>query len=166
MTARCRRHNRRGGASVVTHILSRAIVVALAAQLASETQAQQPAVLVPALTLQNIALDFDEGRNLMYCYFGRADRTVLRIEVDSVTTVTTPSACAGMGLAFVTRIADAEFLMQALRGLIDGCPQFAVVSAFYRTEEVELDGGRLRAPRALSVIRGATAVTLSRRSGG
>jgi len=71
-----------------------------------------------------------------------------------------------MGLGFVTRIADVEFLMQAIRGLIEASPQFAVVSAYYRTEDVQLDGGKLRGARALSVLRGAPTLALSKRSGG
>jgi hypothetical protein len=150
----------------VKPVFSRALVVALAAQLASHAQAQEPTLLVPAPMLQSIASDFDAGLNPLYCFFGRADRTLLKVEVDSTRTVASPSACAGMGLGFVARIANAEFLMHALRGLIEVNPQFEVVSAFYKTEDVEIDGGRLHAARALSVIRGAPSVTLGRRSGG
>jgi len=151
----------------VTPLFSRAIVVALAAHLASEIQAQpQPTVTVPAPALQTIALDFDQGRNPIYCYFGRVEQAVLSVHVDSVTTVASPSACHGIGLGFVTRIANAEFLMQAIRGLIEASPEFAVVSAYYRTEDIPMDGGVLRGARALSVLRGAPTLALSKRSGG
>lgn len=110
-------------------------------------------------SLKRVAADFDEGRNVMYCLFGRIKPAAhLRVHVDSVAMVDSPNACAGMGFAFVSRIPDRAFLAQVLRGLIDSSPRFSVVSAFYATEEIELRGDRFRAARAFSVVRG-TAVT-------
>jgi hypothetical protein len=108
-------------------------------------------------SLMRVAADFDEGRNLMYCLFGRiTSASRVRVHVDSIALVESPNACNGMGFAFASRIPDRAFLAQILRGLIDSSPRFAVVSAFYATEEIELHGDRFRAARAFSVVRGVT----------
>jgi hypothetical protein len=113
-------------------------------------------VETPLPVLMSIAADFDAGRNPMYCYFGRAAATAQPlVHVDSMTTISTPGACHGIGVAYIARIEDRAFLMHALRGLIESNPDFLVVSAFYRTEELMRDGECVRAARALSVLRAA-----------
>lgn len=110
---------------------------------------------MPTAYLQDIALDFDQGINPFYCYFGtRSASSVATIRVDSVTRVSSPAECAGNGLGFVSRVSDPIFLGQALKGVISGMPRFLVVSAFYRTEDVEHDGKMVHVAHALSVIRG------------
>jgi hypothetical protein len=130
-----------------------ALAVATAPRAA---QAQDSAELViPTAYLQDIALDFDQGINPFYCYFGaRSASAPATIRVDSVTRVMTPAECAGNGLGFVSRVSDLAFLGQALTGVISGMPRFLVVSAFYRTEDVEHDGKRVHVAHAVSVIRG------------
>ncbi len=122
-------------------------------------RAQDGAGLVmPTDVLRAIAVDFDAGRNPFYCYFGtRSAETPERIRVDSVTRVATPTDCTGNGLGFVSRVDDRFFLVNTLKGLIDAMPRFLVVSAFYRTEDLERDGHRLHTAHALSIIRGVSA---------
>ncbi len=130
-----------------------ALAVAAAPRAAD---AQEPAELVmPTAYLHDIALDFDQGINPFYCYFGtRSASGPASIRVDSVTRVSSPAECAGNGLGFVSRVTDLAFLGQAIKGVIDGMPRFLVVSAFYRTEDVEHDGEKIHVAHALSVIRG------------
>jgi len=110
---------------------------------------------MPTGVLHEVALDFDAGRNPFYCYFGsRAAGLPERIRVDSVTRVAAPTECAGNGLGFVSRMDDRFFLVNALKGLIDAMPRLLVVSAFYRTEDLEHDGQKLHVAHALSIIRG------------
>jgi hypothetical protein len=115
-----------------------------------------PAVELPLASLESIASDFESGRNPIYCYHGGSiDSTTALIQVDSVTVVTTPEACVGVGIGYISRIDDRAFLLQALRGLIDGNDRFRVVSAFYGIGTVEVNGRLVRAARALSVLRGS-----------
>lgn len=114
-------------------------------------------LVMPADVLRAIAVDFDAGRNPFYCYFGtRSAETPGQIRVDSVTRVATPMACTGNGLGFVSRVDDRFFLVNTLKGLIDAMPRLLVVSAFYRTEDLERDGHRLHTAHALSIIRGVS----------
>lgn len=129
------------------------LAVALLAGRAAHAQAVDFEIESPEL--KSVAADFEAGRNPMYCLFGHVNHAArLHVRVDSIAVVSTPAECAGLGLAFVTRIPDRSFLMQVLRGLIDSSPRFVVVTAFYATEMIELEGERFRAPRAFSVVRG------------
>jgi hypothetical protein len=134
------------------------LVLALIASTAvpRTARAQDGAGLIMSTdVLRQIAIDFDQGRNPFYCYFGvRSAATPDQVRVDSVTTVTKPTDCAGNGLGFVSRVEDRFFLVNALKGLIEAMPRFLVVSAFYRTEDVERDGRKVHAAHALSIIRG------------
>jgi hypothetical protein len=123
------------------------------------TWAQAPSVEVPIEDIHAIAIDFDQGLNRVYCYFGtRVDTPQLSVRVDSVTLVGSPAGCAGIGIGFFLRINDQVLLAEAIRGVIQSNPRFAVVSAFYRTEDIEDRGQRIRGARALSVVRGASTV--------
>jgi hypothetical protein len=138
-------------------IASLALATSLAFLAIPRTSQSQETVALemPVAVLRDIALDFDEGRNPLYCYFARrGPSTPLVVQVDSVTAVATPAQCRGNGLGFVSRIADPAFLEQVLRGLLEGTPDLLVVSAFYRTEDLTHDGVRVHGARALSVIRG------------
>ena len=145
---------------ILASILSLAAVVAVAAPGSAHGQ-DNAGLMMPARVLHQIALDFDAGRNPFYCYFGTRDAsTPDRVNVDSVTMVAGPTDCTGSGLGFVSRIDDRFFLVNVLKGLIDAMPQFLVVSAFYRTEDLDRDGGKFHTAHALSIIRsvGATSV--------
>jgi hypothetical protein len=125
---------------------------------------QAPALELPIDAIHAIAADIDEGRSPLYCYHGRRlDGPALVIVVDSVALVASQRDCTGFGIGFVMRSADRELLAAALRGVIDHSPGFTVVSAFYRTEDIDRNGSPLHAPRALSVVRGAMTMV---RSGG
>lgn len=144
--------------NIVVYLVS---LAALAAATASRAAGQEPAgletagLVLPADVLRKIAIDFDRGRNPFYCYFGtRSASTPDRVRVDSVTTVAAPTDCAGNGLGFIARVDDRFFLTNALKGLIDAMPKFLVVSAFYRTEDIEHDGHTIHTAHALSIIRG------------
>lgn len=78
---------------------------------------------------------------------------MIRIFVDSVAKIASRGDCRGLGMAFIARVQDREILVAALRGVIDDNPTMDVVTAFYRTEEIERDGTGFRAPRSLSVVR-------------
>jgi len=143
--------------AIAVHAITLA-VVALATMTRPARAQDRAALVMPTYVLQKIALDYDQGRNPFYCYFGaRAASTPERVRVDSVTTVAAPAECSGNGLGFVSRLEDRFFLVNALKGLIDAMPQFLVVSAFYRTEDVEHDGRKVHAAHALSIIRGVVA---------
>src|SRR5262249_43381577 len=106
-----------------------------------------------------IAVDFDQGLDRVYCYFGaRVDKPAPFVRVDSVTLVGSPAACAGIGIGFFLRVRDQLLLAEAVRGVIQSNPRFAVVSAFYQTEDIEDRGQRIRGARALSIVRGAQTV--------
>jgi len=121
---------------------------------------QAPAsVELPIDAIHAIAADVDEGRSPLYCFHGRrVDGPPLLIVVDSVAPVRSQRDCAGLGIGFIMRSSDRELLAAAVRGVIDQNSGFAVVSAFYRTEDIDDRGSRLHAPRALSVVRGAMQV--------
>lgn len=126
---------------------------ALCAAQSSETPAN--AIEVSVGTLHTIALDVDQHRDPLYCYFGnRALTPAVRVHIDSVTTVAKMEACGGIGFAFVMRTADRDLLIQMLRGVIDSNPRFVVVSAFYATEDVDRFGDKVRVARTLSILRG------------
>lgn len=144
-----------------THICLLLLAVLAVTAAPRTARAQEGAGLImPTHVLHQIALDFDQGRNPFYCYFGmRSPSAPDQVRVDSVTTVATPTDCAGNGLGFVSRVDDRFFLINALKGLIDAMPRFLVVSAFYRTEDVEHDGFKVHTAHALSIIRGPAAGT-------
>jgi hypothetical protein len=135
--------------------------ISLVAATPAVAQSPEPGLRMPVGILHDIALDFNEGINPIYCYFGvRRERPSVIVDVDSITKVSGPSECAGIGIGFITRIPDKAFLALSLRGLIEGNPRFAVVSAFYRTEEIEYEGACVVAARSFSVMRGSvTAVS-------
>jgi hypothetical protein len=110
-------------------------------------------VSLPDSSIRAIADDFDAGRNPIYCFHGEAGAAGA-VRIARVTTVPTPAQCDGIGIGFISRIDDPAFLGGTIKGLMDSNARFRIISAFYRTEIVN-DGGRpMRAPRALSVIRG------------
>ena len=80
--------------------------------------------------------------------------------MDSVAVVATAAQCDGVGLGFISRLGDSTLVLEMLRGVITSHPEFRVVSAFYKTEIIEVDSQRVRTAHALSVIRsvGVTAV--------
>ena len=137
------------------------ILATLLVAVPATARSQEPALELPLAALHAIAVDFDRGLNPIYCYFGsRHERPSVIVAVDSVTTVSTPSDCPGIGIGFVARIPDRGFLANALKGLIESNARFMVASAFYRTEEIDHDGSPMLAARSLSVIRGGvTAVS-------
>jgi len=141
----------------IVYLLSLAVATAAAPRVASAQE--NAALVIPTAYLHDIALDFDQGINPFYCYFGtRSSSGPAIIRVDSVTRVTSPAECAGNGLGFVSRVSDPIFLGQALKGVITGMPRFLVVSAFYRTEDIERDGKKIHVAHALSVIRGLESI--------
>lgn len=141
----------------IAYLLSLAVVTVATPRAASAQE--NAALVIPTAYLRDIALDFDQGINPFYCYFGtRSSSAPAIIRVDSVTRVTSPAECAGNGLGFVSRVSDPIFLGQALKGVITGMPRFLVVSAFYRTEDVERDGKKIHVAHALSLIRGLESV--------
>lgn len=124
-----------------------------------------PAALVmPATSLREIAVDFDAGRNVIYCFHGTAVDNQPRVHVDSVTRVASVAECAGIGIGLISRIADAPTIMAMLRGIIETHPEFRVVSAFYKTELIEVHGESMRAARALSVLRARSLTSTVSRS--
>lgn len=129
-------------------------VVALTASPRTLRAQDGAALVMPTDVLRQIALDIDQGRNPFYCYFGARNASVPeQVRVDSVTTVATPTDCTGNGLGFVSRVQDKFFLVNAIKGLIDAMPRFLVVSAFYRTEDLERDGFTVHTAHAISIIR-------------
>ena len=135
------------------------LLVILSAVVPQMTWAQAPSVELPIEDIHAIAVDFDQGLNRVYCYFGtRVEKPELHVRVDSVTLVGSPASCAGIGIGFFLRVHDQVLLAEAIRGVIQSNPRFAVVSAFYQTEEIEDRGQRIRGARALSIVRGAPTV--------
>lgn len=140
------------GSRVARSVFPAFVVVTVAAVRAQPT----PTFELPVASLESIATDFESGRNQIYCYHGgEIDASTALIQVDSVTVVTTPEACAGIGIGYISRIDDRAFLLHALRGLINSNARFRVASAFYAINTVEVNGRSVRAARALSVLRGA-----------
>ena len=119
------------------------------------------AVEAPVDVLHAIALDMDQRRDPLYCYFGtRVLTPAVRVRIDSVTKVVAADECSGVGLGFVLRTSDRALLVQMMRGVIESNPRFDVVSAFYATEDVDRFGDTVRVARTLSVLRGvATTLT-------
>jgi hypothetical protein len=130
-------------------------LLTLASCLPSLLAAQEAAGLrMPLVSLRQIALDFDAGRNTIYCYYGAALASGPEIRVDSLQVISTPSECKGVGVGFISRIADKPMIAAMLRGLLVSHPAFRIISAFYGTEQIDVDGQPVRAARALSVLRG------------
>jgi hypothetical protein len=128
---------------------------------AARAQQRSAAVQLSFTDVQQIAADVDGARDGLYCYYGhRVDNNMIRIFVDSVAKIASRTDCHGLGMGFIARVPDREFLVAALRGVIEENPALDVVTAFYRTEQIERDGEPLRAPRSLSVVR-ATRGTIS-----
>lgn len=116
-------------------------------------QEESAGLTMPLMSLQQIALDFDTGRNTIYCYYGAPDLRGPAIHVDSLRLISSPSECEGVGLGFISRFADKPMIAAMLRGLLDNHPAFRIISAFYGTEQVQIDGKSVRTARALSVLR-------------
>lgn len=129
-------------------------LLSLAACLPRPVGAQAtPKFTMAAVSLRAIATDFEMGRNVIYCYYGMVVSAEPQIHVDSVQVVSSPTECKGVGFGFISRVTDPVMLAAMLRGLIADNPAFRVVSAFYGTELIDLDGQPIRAARALSVMR-------------
>jgi len=144
---------------VVAGVLSAAVGIRRVAVDLPGARRGAPSVEMPMETLTEIAANFDGGRNDIYCLYGQRQGVAHeRILVDSVKTITTIDDCGGIGVGFVTRIADPVLLTYMLRGLMTSLTKFSVVSAFYQTEDVERGGKQLHVARALSVIRGPSIV--------
>jgi hypothetical protein len=114
---------------------------------------RRPNLELPLLSLRDIASDFDAGRNLSYCYHGQWVDSLERVHVDSESIVATVSACDGVGIGFISRLTDPTIVMETLRAVIESFQGFRVVSAFYKTDVIEIDGQTVRAARAVSVMR-------------
>lgn len=118
--------------------------------------AQQTAQFTMPLTaLRAIAQDFDAGQNTIYCYYGSVLTAVPQVHVDSLRVVSGPAECEGVGIGFISRIADRSMMTAMLNGLIADHPSFHIVTAFYGAEMIQVNGVAVRAARALSVLRGA-----------
>src|SRR5436305_12064204 len=63
-----------------------------------------PTLVVPVNSLREIAVDFEAGRNALYCYYGRVGEDRPQVFIDSVRTVTTAADCGGVGVALISRI--------------------------------------------------------------
>lgn len=135
----------------------------LSAALCAAQSSTPPAngVEAPVAVLHAIALDMDQRRDPLYCYFGtRVVLPSVRVRVDSVTKVAAAEECSGVGLGLVIRTTDRGLLVQMLRGVIESNPRFDVVSAFYATEDVDRFGDIVRVARTVSILRGvATTLT-------
>jgi hypothetical protein len=70
-----------------------------------------------------------------------------------VSIVATVSASDGVGIGFISRLTDPTIVMETLRAVIESFQGFRVVSAFYKTDVIEIDGQTVRAARAVSVMR-------------
>jgi hypothetical protein len=145
---------------LTVRILSSLLALQLAGAAVGAAQTSSPAVPVagveiPVGILHAIALDVDQRRDVLYCYFG--DRFLVpavRVRVDSVTTVPSVDKCDGVGLGFIMHSTDRLLLAQLLHGVIDGNPRFGVVSVYYRTEDVDRWGDTVHVARPLSMLRG------------
>jgi hypothetical protein len=129
------------------------LVVAMGLPRSLAAQESSAALRMPLVSLQQIAADFDTGRNTIYCYYGVALANGPEVRVDSVQVISTPSECKGIGVGFISRIADKPMIAGMLRGLLVTNPGFRIISAFYGTEQMDVDGQPVRAARALSVLR-------------
>jgi hypothetical protein len=145
--------------------VARSVLPAFVVVTGARVRAQPtPSFELPLASLESIASDFESGRNQIYCYHGGViDPVKVLIQVDSVSVVTTPEACDGIGIGYISRIDDRAFLIPALRGLMESNVRFRVASAFYAINTVEVNGRSVRAARSLSVLRGnANAVEAGR----
>ena len=122
---------------------------------ATLTAQRAPGLVMPLLSLRTIAVDFDAGRNTIYCYYGLRPISEPEVHVDSLQVVSSPSECRGVGFGFISRVTDKPMLEAMLQGLLSAHPGFRIISAFYGTEPIEVDGVSIRAARALSVLRPA-----------
>ena len=148
-----------------------ALQLAGAAVCAAQSQSPSPSaspaapvagIEIPVGVLHSIALDVDQRHDVLYCYFGnRVVTPVVRVRVDSVTTVPSVDQCNGLGLGFIMHSTDRLLLSQMLRGVIDANPRFGLVSAFYATEDVDRWGDTVHVARPLSMVRGVAATLTS-----
>jgi hypothetical protein len=150
----------RGGVGMWSSNFAHALSVAslgVVLSFSARAAGAQTAVTVslPDSSIRAIAADFDAGRNPIYCFYGTVGDGSPSVHVERVSVVASPAACDGIGIGFISRIDDRAFLGQTLHGLIDGNARFRIVSAFYRIEIVQLAGHSTRAPRAMSIVRGA-----------
>lgn len=114
-------------------------------------------VEAPVLVLHSIALDMDQQRDPLYCYFGtRVITPAVRVRVDSVARVAAADECNGVGLGFVMRTTDRTLLVQMLKGVIQNNPRFDVVSAFFATVDINRNGDIVRVARTVSILRGVS----------
>lgn len=154
LVARCHPHS----ATIAVRLLPVCFTLHVATAALCAAQSSAPpanGIEVSVGTLHTIALDLDQHRDPLYCYFGNRVLTpAVRVHVDSVTTVATLEACGGIGVGFVMRYTDRALLLQLLQGVIDSNPRFAVVSAFYGTEEIDRFGDVMKVARTLSLLRG------------
>jgi hypothetical protein len=122
-------------------------------------RAQGPALELHIDDLHAIAVDFEQGLNPIYCYFGaRVERPAPYVRVDSVSVVASPAGCAGIGVGFFVRVKDRLLLAGAVRGVIETNPRLVVVTAFYETEDIEDGGVRVRGARGFSALRATATV--------
>lgn len=117
------------------------------------SQEESAGLSMSLVSLRQIAVDFDTGRNLIYCYYGLPSTSGPLIRVDSMQVVSSPSECDGVGIGFISRIADRPMIEEMLRGVLLSHPAFRIVSAFYATEDIDVAGKSYHAARALSVLR-------------
>ena len=110
---------------------------------------------MPLAALRAIAADFDSGQNTIYCYYGSVLTAIPEVHVDSLRVVSGAEQCEGVGIGFISRIADRSMMAAMLNGLIANHPSFRIVTAFYGAEMIEVHGVAVRAARAFSVLRGA-----------
>jgi hypothetical protein len=132
------------------------VLLGIAAALPRSLEAQRsPQVTMPLVALREIALDFDSGKNTIYCYYGSVVSEEPRVRVDSLRVASSPSQCDGFGFGFISRIGDRSMMMAMLGGIIASHPSFRVVTAFYGAELIDVHGQSVRAARALSLLRAA-----------
>jgi hypothetical protein len=123
-----------------------------------------PALVLSVTSLRDIAVDIDEGRNVIYCYYGRASEAQPQVYVDSVRAIPGAAECKGVGVGLISRVGDVPTMMAMLRGIIEAYPELRVVSAFYKTEMLEVDGQSVRVAHALSVLRAPSIAVPTSRS--
>jgi hypothetical protein len=134
-----------------------AVVIGVVGSFAARPVSAQTeaTLLMPTPVVERIAADVQAGRRTFYCYHGFVTGAhAPSVQVDSVTIVSVPDECQGVGIGFVSPISDRAVLGDALTKLIRAHASWHVVSAFYGTELVELEGRQVRAARAFSVMRG------------
>jgi hypothetical protein len=141
-----------------------ACAVSLVLAARGTLRAQAPAVELSEKTLLAIQADYESGRTVIYCFGGRSNYAPQPVvHVDSAWVVPAVVQCPGVGVGFISRIADREFMISSLRGLIDGNSAFQVVSAFYSGAVADSTGQPRYQMRTLSIVRGGvTAVGAAR----